>query len=92
MKKHDTSAKAKWTSEQVAEFKKDDAPELTDEWFAAASVNNTGKPLPRESIHLKVPPSVLEYFRAEGPGYQTRINNVLAAYVQVARKRASTKR
>ena len=39
------------------------------------------KPLPRKtSISLRVESSVLEWFKAQGPGYQTRINAVLRAF------------
>lgn len=44
-------------------------------------------PLAKEAISLRVDPDVLAFFRKEGPGYQTRINAVLRAYVeQVSRK------
>jgi len=32
-------------------------------------------------IHIRVAEDVLEYFRKDGPGYQTRINHVLEQYV-----------
>lgn len=35
---------------------------------------------PRASISLRVDADVLEWFKAEGPGYQTRMNLVLRAY------------
>jgi len=39
------------------------------------------KPLPsKASISLRVDQDVLEWFRAQGPGYQTRINSVLRAF------------
>jgi len=39
------------------------------------------KPMPRKtSISLRVEASVLEWFKAQGPGYQTRINAVLRAF------------
>lgn len=34
----------------------------------------------KESISLPVDPEVLEWFRAQGPGWQTRINEILRAY------------
>jgi uncharacterized protein (DUF4415 family) len=32
-------------------------------------------------IHIRVTPDVLEFFKKDGPGYQTRINRVLEQYV-----------
>ena len=34
----------------------------------------------KTSISLRVEADVLEWFKAQGPGYQTRINAVLRAY------------
>ena len=39
------------------------------------------QPLPaKSSISLRVDQDVLEWFKAQGPGYQTRINSVLRAF------------
>lgn len=39
------------------------------------------KPVPRKTaISLRVEEDVLEWFKAQGPGYQTRINAVLRAF------------
>ncbi len=35
---------------------------------------------PKASISLRVDNDVLEWFKAQGPGYQTRINTVLRAF------------
>lgn len=35
---------------------------------------------PKASISLRVEQDVLEWFKAQGPGYQTRINAVLRAF------------
>lgn len=37
-------------------------------------------------ISLRVDPEVLEFFKAQGPGYQTRMNAVLTAYMQVKKE------
>jgi len=34
------------------------------------------------SIHIRVAPDVLDFFKKGGPGYQTRINRVLEQYVK----------
>jgi uncharacterized protein (DUF4415 family) len=39
------------------------------------------KPLPSKSlVSLRVDQDVLAWFKAQGPGYQTRINTVLRAF------------
>jgi uncharacterized protein (DUF4415 family) len=37
-------------------------------------------------ISLRVDPDVLEFFKSQGPGYQTRINAVLQAYMQIKKE------
>jgi len=39
---------------------------------------------PKEAISLRVDPDVLEWFRAQGAGWQTRMNAVLKAYKEAA--------
>jgi uncharacterized protein (DUF4415 family) len=39
----------------------------------------------KAAISLRVDPEVLEWFRTQGPGYQTRINSVLRAYMEASR-------
>jgi uncharacterized protein (DUF4415 family) len=41
-------------------------------------------PSTKESISLRIDPEVLGWFRAQGPGWQTRINAVLKAYKEAA--------
>jgi uncharacterized protein (DUF4415 family) len=65
----------------------DAAPELDDEWFAAAraaAARTEGK----QPISFRVDPDILEFFRAQGPGYQKRMHAVLRAYVARQRQRA----
>jgi uncharacterized protein (DUF4415 family) len=44
-----------------------------------------GAPGPKRGVYLRLDPDVLDWFKAHGRGYQTRINAVLRAFVQ-ARK------
>ena len=60
----------------------DAAPEFTDQMFAEA---RWVTPVKRTQIALKVDPEVLAFFKAPGPGYQTRMNDVLRAYMRKAR-------
>jgi uncharacterized protein (DUF4415 family) len=42
---------------------------------------------PKKMISLRVDPDVLDYFKSEGPGYQTRMNAVLRAWMEAQIKR-----
>jgi len=64
----------------------DDAPELTEEWFARAELRvgdklvRRGRPkleAPKARITLRLDPDVLAHFRESGPGWQTRVNDAL---------------
>ncbi len=63
----------------------DDAPELDDEWFAKAEVRigdkviRKGRPRgsTKDAVSLRLDQAVIDHFRAGGPGWQTRINEVL---------------
>lgn len=44
-------------------------------------------PEPKQMISLRLDADVLDFFRAKGKGYQTRINAVLRAYMVAQTKR-----
>jgi uncharacterized protein (DUF4415 family) len=44
---------------------------------------------PKASIHLRVDPDVLRWFKGQGKGHLTRMNAVLRAYYEANRKKAS---
>lgn len=58
--------------------------EFEVDWSKAKLV----EPEPKTAISLRVDPDVLAFFKAQGKGYQTRMNAVLRAYVR-AQKAAS---
>jgi len=58
------------------------------EWAQAVM----GVPAPKDHINIRIDHDVLEWFKANGRGYQTLMNNVLRAFVkarQVGHRRAS---
>lgn len=60
-----------------------DIPEVTPEMFARAIVRRGLKSEPvKEQITLHIDSDVLPWFRAQGRGYQTRINALLRAYME----------
>lgn len=54
----------------------------------AAFKKSLGRPKaenPKKLISIRLSPDVLEYFKSEGKGWQTRINEVLQEYVTLHR-------
>jgi uncharacterized protein (DUF4415 family) len=70
----------------------DDAPAWTPEMFARAVVKRgLGSPRTKTLLSLRVDADVVEWFRAQGRGYQSRMNALLRAYMDAnrhSRKRA----
>jgi uncharacterized protein (DUF4415 family) len=50
-----------------------------------------GIPAPKDHINIRIDHDVLEWFRANGRGYQTLMNNVLRAFVQSRQEPPSRK-
>ena len=62
----------------------EDEAGMEPDWARAVRV-----PARKRSVTLRLDPRVLDFFKGEGRGYQTRINAVLRAYVEAQeRKRA----
>ncbi len=57
----------------------DAAPILPAAWFREAT---RLPPLTKKGVFLRLDPDVLAWFKAGGPGYQTRINQALRAFMQ----------
>ena len=58
--------------------------ELDRAWFDQAVRIN--RPKPKQAISLRFDQHVLDYFKSGGPGYQSRMQAVLAAYVRAQLK------
>jgi uncharacterized protein (DUF4415 family) len=48
-------------------------------------------PAPKDHINIRIDHDVVEWFRANGRGYQTLMNNVLRAFVQSRQQPESTR-
>ena len=60
----------------IAPQEYEELPEFTENMLARAKLKKGGRPLspnPRKSISLRLPPEVIERWRATGPGWQTRM-------------------
>ncbi len=70
--------------EQAVAGDPDAAAALDDAWLDRAKLVGQKK-----LISIRLDLDVLGFFQAQGEGYQTRINQVLRAYVDLARDRTS---
>jgi uncharacterized protein (DUF4415 family) len=88
MKKPITSRKSRTDWKRVDALKDDkinfsDAPELTPQMFARAVVRRGLKPVARKKLlTLRIDSDVVEWYKSQGSGYQTRINALLRAYME----------
>ena len=55
-----------------------DIPELDEEFFRNAVWRLPGK----QPVTIRIDTDVLEWFRSQGKGYQTRINQLLRKYME----------
>ena len=87
MKKRPSSRSSKTDWKRIRAMKDKDItftsehPELDVRHVVRGTVRRGLKPVPpKASIALRLDVDVLEWFKAQGPGYQTRINAVLRAF------------
>ena len=60
-----------------------DIPEVTPEMFARAVVRRGLKePGDKQQVTIRLDSDVLDWFKDQGKGYQTRINALLRAYME----------
>jgi uncharacterized protein (DUF4415 family) len=63
---------------------RDDVDDIQEEPDWTQSV--IGIPVPKDHINIRIDHDVLEWFKKNGRGYQTLMNNVLRAFVQTRRQ------
>lgn len=70
------------TEEDIDRLTKDDPDENLEwgEW-------QVGIPLPKRHMNLRIDGDVVDWFKAQGRGYQTRMNAVLRAYVAAQKEK-----
>jgi uncharacterized protein (DUF4415 family) len=67
-----------------------DIPAITPEMFARAVLRRNFKPIPRKKqLTLRVDSDVVDWYKKQGPGYQTRINSLLRAYMKEHRRKTA---
>jgi uncharacterized protein (DUF4415 family) len=88
MKKPVTSRKSRTDRRRVDALKDaridlSDTPEVTPAMFARSVVRRGLKPVVRKKLlTLRIDGDVVEWYRSQGPGYQTHINALLRAYME----------
>jgi uncharacterized protein (DUF4415 family) len=92
MSKSNTSKTSQTDWEKIDSMTDDDIdlsdiPEITAEMFALGVLRKNFKPLPRKSqLTLRIDQDVIDFFKSHGRGYQTRINQLLRAYMEAHNK------
>jgi len=64
-----------------------DLRDIPEDWHMAAEAV---MPVPKKLLSLRLDAEVIEWFRSQGPGYQTRMNAILRAFVEQRTKQTST--
>jgi len=87
MKREATSNKSQTDSDRLDRMQDgdvdlSDVPEITPEMFARAIVRRGIQPRRKKQLTLRLDSDVLDWFRRQGRGYQTRINALLRAYME----------
>lgn len=85
----------KLDSHQTSPDEYEEVPELGDDWFAAADVkvagrvvNKGGRPKsarPKRQVTLRLDADIVDKAKADGPGWQSRINAALRGAFKLAR-------
>ena len=65
-----------------AEIDFSDIPEVTPEMFAKGIVRRGLRPITKRQLTLRLDSDVIEWFRTQGVGYQTKMNALLRAYME----------
>ena len=89
MKRSTTSRKSRTDLRLVRQLtdanmvKDGDAPEWMPEMFARAVARKGLKPVPKKALlSLRIDADVIDWFKAQGAGYQSRMNALLRAYME----------
>jgi len=82
-KKHSKTNWDKVKAKTDSDIDTSDIPELEQDFFKSAKLR---MPATKTSITVRLDADVLEWYRRQGKGYQTRINAVLRTYMEAHNK------
>jgi uncharacterized protein (DUF4415 family) len=71
--------------EEVERLADEEEGPLPEGWESTIII---GLPPRKRDVHIRLDADILDWFRAQGRGYQTRINAVLRAFVESRKKAA----
>lgn len=95
MRKSHTSRKSETDLKRLHEMTDEDIdfsdiPEVPPEMFARGIVRRGLKPVIRKKqLTLRMDSDVVEWFKRQGKGYQTKINALLRAYMEEHKRKAA---
>jgi len=75
-----------------AEIDLSDIPEVTPEMFAKGIVRRGLKPITKKQLTLRLDSDLIEWFKEQGQGYQTKMNALLRAYMEEHKRVAGARR
>jgi len=77
------------TEEEVERLAAEDMAELgmDPDWMEQATVRF---PRPKERVTVRLDPDILDWLKAQGRGYQTRINAILRAYYEAQKAKSGS--
>jgi len=84
--KRTSATRSNWTAVDALtdeDIDTSDIPPLDESFFAQAELR---MPRTKPAITIRLDPDVLEWFKAQGKGYQTRINVVLRMYMEAQKR------
>jgi uncharacterized protein (DUF4415 family) len=79
----DWAAAEALTAAEIERAADEDGGSLPEDWQAGVEL---GVPEAATPVHIRLDTSVVRWFKAQGRGYQTRINTVLRAYVRAQQR------
>ncbi len=88
MKKRSTTRKSETDWKRIDAMKDEDidlseTPEVTPEMFARGVLRRNFQPIPpKKQLTLRIDSDVVEWYKKQGRGYQTKINSLLRAYMK----------
>jgi uncharacterized protein (DUF4415 family) len=97
MNKKHTSEKLGTDIERLRKMKDEDIdfsdiPRTTPEMWAKGVLRKNFKPIPRKrQLTLRIDNDVIDFFKEQGRGYQTKINQLLRAYMEAHRTNLTSK-
>ena len=97
MKKNSTSNKSGTDFKRLdamtdAEIDFSDIPEVTPEMFAKGIVRRGLKPITKKQLTLRLDSDLIEWFKEQGQGYQTKMNALLRAYMEERKRVVGARR